>query len=423
MPEQEARPRRVRPEVAVLTGGGDRPYALGLATALAADGVAIDFIGSDDLRAPEVCDNPNVNFLNLRGDQRPDRHLTVKVAHLLLYYLRLFWYAVTSRAPVFHVLWNNKVEWFDRTCLMLLYRLCRKRVVLTLHNVNREARDGRDNALNRLTLRIQYGFSHHLFVHTPLMKQELETEYNVPAQKVTVIPFPINDTVPDTALTAPEARRRLGLTHSSKVLLFFGNIAPYKGLHYLIEAMASVTRSIPDCRLVVAGRPKPEAHWADLHRRVAALGLQSHVIEHIKYVSDEDTEMYFKAADVLVLPYVHVFQSGVLFLAYRFGLPAVVTDTGSLRDYVFDSVTGMVCAPRDADALARCVERYFASDLYRHLETHRHDIRRIGQTLYSWDAVSQTTIDVYRLLTRDRKARRDSSTAGTAVAKARPEQP
>src|SRR5688500_15293691 len=111
MPEQEARPRRVRPEVAVLTGGGDRPYALVLAIPLAGDRVAIDFIVSCDLREPEVCDSPYVNFLNLRGGRRPERPIAVKVAHLLLYHLRLFWYAVVSRAPVFLVLCKNKVDW------------------------------------------------------------------------------------------------------------------------------------------------------------------------------------------------------------------------------------------------------------------------------------------------------------------------
>src|ERR1043166_7686954 len=56
--------------VAVLTGGGDKPYALGMAAALASAGVSVDFIGSDELSVPELLSNPRVNFLNLRGDQR-----------------------------------------------------------------------------------------------------------------------------------------------------------------------------------------------------------------------------------------------------------------------------------------------------------------------------------------------------------------
>ena len=58
--------------VTLLTGGGDKPYALGVAAALTSQGIFVDFIGSDDLSVPDVLNDPRVNFLNLRGNQRPD---------------------------------------------------------------------------------------------------------------------------------------------------------------------------------------------------------------------------------------------------------------------------------------------------------------------------------------------------------------
>src|SRR5437868_12038079 len=75
--------------VSLLTGGGDKPYALGLAAALTSEGISVEFIGSDDLNVPELLDNPRVNFLNLRGDQRPKASLAMKVARVLAYYWRL----------------------------------------------------------------------------------------------------------------------------------------------------------------------------------------------------------------------------------------------------------------------------------------------------------------------------------------------
>ena len=62
--------------MSLLTGGGDKPYALGMAAALTSVGIRVDFIGSDDLSVPELLNNPRVNFLNLRGDQRPDARLS-----------------------------------------------------------------------------------------------------------------------------------------------------------------------------------------------------------------------------------------------------------------------------------------------------------------------------------------------------------
>ncbi len=58
--------------VALLTGGGDKPYALGVAAALTSQGILVDFIGSDELSVPAVLNNSRVTFLNLRGNQRTD---------------------------------------------------------------------------------------------------------------------------------------------------------------------------------------------------------------------------------------------------------------------------------------------------------------------------------------------------------------
>src|SRR6266567_4581402 len=135
--------------VALLTGGGDKPYALGMASALTSVGIHVDFIGSDDLNVPELLNDPLVNFLNLRGDQRPETSRMAKAQRVLSYYIRLIRYAATARPKLFHILWNNKFQFFDRTLLMLYYRLLGKKVVLTAHNVNAGKRDANDSYLHR----------------------------------------------------------------------------------------------------------------------------------------------------------------------------------------------------------------------------------------------------------------------------------
>ena len=137
----------------LLTGGGDRPYAFGLATELISKGAALDVIGSDDLDCPEFHGKPGLNFLNLRGDQRPDVGFVRKMSQGIRSTMpRLIRYAATAKPRIFHILWNNKFEAFDRTLLMLYYRLLGKKIVLTVHNVNAARRDSKDTILNRLTL-------------------------------------------------------------------------------------------------------------------------------------------------------------------------------------------------------------------------------------------------------------------------------
>jgi glycosyltransferase involved in cell wall biosynthesis len=389
----------MNPTVTLWTGGGDRPYALGLALSLAEAGVQLDFIGSDFLESAELRAHPNIGVLNLRGDVRPDVSALKKLARVLRYYVRLFRYSLRAEAPVFHILWNNRFELFDRTLLMLFYRALGKKIVLTVHNVNIRARDGRDNWLNRATLRFQYHACAHLFVHTEQMKSQLQKEFDVPADRITVIPFGINNTVPDTALDRDAARERLGLEKTDQVLLFFGNIAPYKGLQYLVDAAERLLASMPRLRLVIAGRPKgEEAYWGGLEARISSSALRERTVLRIEYVADEDTEIFFKAADAVVLPYTHIFQSGVLFLAYNFGVPVIASDVGSMREDIIEGETGYICKPSDGESLAETIRTFFDADLYHQASERRQRIRDFAHERYSWTKVACLTSGVYDAL-------------------------
>jgi glycosyltransferase involved in cell wall biosynthesis len=382
--------------IALLTGGGDKHYAVGITTALTSLGIQIDFIGSDDLKVAEVVNNRRVNFLNLRRNQRSEANLIAKAFRVLAYYVRLMRYAATAKPKLFHILWNNKFEFFDRTLLMRFYKLLGKKIVLTAHNVNAGKRDSNDSWLNRLSLKIQYNLSDHIFVHTKGMKNELVGDFRVPSVKVSVIPFGINNTVPNSSLSSAQAKRQLGVSSSDKTMLFFGNIAPYKGLEYLIAAFSELVRNDRRYRLLIVGKPKGrESYWRRNEQAMSSSGVSDRVIRKIEYVPDRETEWYFKAADVLILPYTHIFQSGVLFLGYNFGLPVIAADVGSLKEEILEGETGFVFRPQDSSDLAQAIRRYFASELFSALEARRPSIRQYANERYSWSKVSAITTAIY----------------------------
>ena len=118
-------------------------------------------------------------------------------------------------------------------------------------------------------------------------------------------------------------------------------------------------------------------------------------MKRIEFVPDGDIEIYFKAADVVVLPYVYIFQSGVIFLSYYFGLPVIATDVASLRDYIVEGKTGFVCKPRDPIDLANCIETYFSSELYTKLEMRRREIQEFGNRKHCWAIAGEITRAVY----------------------------
>jgi glycosyltransferase involved in cell wall biosynthesis len=338
-----------------------------------------------------------LNFFHLRRNNRQDAGYVEKAWRVLAYYGRLIRYAATAKPKVFHILWNNKFEHFDRTLLMLYYRLLGKRIVLTAHNVNAGVRDATDTWLNRLTLGIQYRLSDHIFVHTEQMRRELAEAFGVPKASVSVIRFGINDAVPRTALTCDEARQRLGIGRGEKVILFFGNIAAYKGLEYLIDAFERIVADGGNYRLIVAGRAKKvtDPYVADIQERLNRKIVRERTIVRMEFIPDEELEVYLKAADVAVLPYTRIFQSGVLFLAYSFGLPVIASDVGSLREDVVEGETGFICRAEDSLDLAKTIESYFKSSLYRDLDSRRGQIRAYIQERHSWEAVGERTRTVY----------------------------
>jgi D-inositol-3-phosphate glycosyltransferase len=393
-PRPPATARDIR--VALLTGGGDRPYAFGLATALMSKGVALDLIASDDLDSPEFHGKPDVNFLNLRGSQRPDVSFTRKLSRVSAYYAKLIRYAATARPKIFHVLWNNKFEILDRTLLMLYYRFLGKKIILTVHNVNAARRDSRDTRLNRLTLRVQYQLAGHVFVHTEKMRLELIEEFGVESSMVTVIPFGINNAVPNTRLSRSDAKRKLGIREGDKTILFFGNIAPYKGLEYLVAAFKRIAAQRNNYRLIIAGRPKDcQRYWTAIWEDIQGEIQSGRILLRPDFIPDDETEVYFKAADVTVLPYRHIYQSGVLFLAHSFGLPVIAANVGSLKDEIVEGKTGFVFTPEDEVDLAKTIERYFASDLYANLDNRRQEIRDYATERHSWGVVGEVTRNVY----------------------------
>ncbi len=386
--------------IGLFTGCQDRPYAFGLAMALASKGVCLDVIGSDEVDSPELHATRELHFLNLRGSQRQDAKFARKAWRLLVYYARIIRYVTRAKPKILHILWNNKFEYFDRTLLMLYYKLQGKKIVFTAHNVNQARRDSKDSLLNRFTLRIQYRLTDRIFVHTKKMKNELLDEFGVSEQAVTVIRHPINNAFPDTDLTPAEAKRRLGVLDSERTILFFGRVKPYKGLEHLLAAFQQLVTIDSNYRLIIAGELQRgnEKYLGEIQRTVIREIDRGQIILKIQFIPDEEMEVYLKAADVLVLPYKEIFQSGVLFLSYSFGLPVVATDVGSFREEIVEGKTGFLCRPGDPADLAMTLENYFTSDLYRNLRYRRQELRDYAYAHHSWDAVAELTRKAYEEL-------------------------
>jgi glycosyltransferase involved in cell wall biosynthesis len=233
-------------------------------------------------------------------------------------------------------------------------RLLRRRGIPSLavvHNAEPHERFPLGRPLTRFFLRACAG---HLALSEAVAKNLRTLAPGAPVRRVA---HPTYDRFGDAPSRA-EARAALDLPpEEASVLLFFGFVRRYKGLHVLLDAMPQIAEALPEVRLVVAGAFYDDiaTHRAQIRRH----GLSEQVRLDAGYVADADVPRYFAAADVVVQPYVSATQSGVAQIAVHFEKPVITTDVGGLAERIPHEEAGLVVPPEDPDALAGAVTRFF----------------------------------------------------------------
>ena len=174
------------------------------------------------------------------------------------------------------------------------------------------------------------------------------------------------------------ARSQLGYGKDDPLLLFFGFVRRYKGLKHLLQSLALVPEDLNAKLLVVGEFWEPESDFREMAEQ---LGITQRVQMINRYVPNEEMDIYFSAADVLVLPYLEATQSAVAQIAFGFDLPVITTSVGGLPETVRDGEFGLVVPPRDDQAMAEAITTYFQEDLGPGYQEKIHAERDI----FSWE--------------------------------------
>jgi D-inositol-3-phosphate glycosyltransferase len=144
--------------------------------------------------------------------------------------------------------------------------------------------------------------------------------------------------------------------------------------------MPEIVRRLPHAHLLIAGEfMEGHDHYQQIIR---AGGVQAHITVHDQYVPNDDVQLWFCAADMVVLPYRSATNSGITQIAYNFDTPVIVTDVGSLGEVVLNSQTGFVLPDASPNSLADAVQRMCAGD---NLQRFSKAIR-IERHKYRWEA-------------------------------------
>jgi glycosyltransferase involved in cell wall biosynthesis len=255
-------------------------------------------------------------------------------------------------------------------------------VVLTAHDVlPREPRPGQRAAQKRLYERVD-----QIVVHSEHGRSRLVSELGIDPARVTIIHHGAFTDLATLEPALPPGLERGKLP----IAVLPGLMRPYKGLDLLLDAWRSFGDDPPGELWIVGKSKMPPPAAADLPSSVRLID---------RFVSDAELAGVMRAADLVVLPYREIDQSGVLYAALGLGRPMLLTDVGGFPEVAATGAAELV-APNDAGALAEAINRLLGDEERRTVLGQM--AASAAASTYSWDSAAGAHLRLYETLLANR---------------------
>jgi len=279
-----------------------------------------------------------------------------------------------------------RLRWVIRFARNLLAaRVFGYRIIWTMHN-SQPSFPLRPSWIDELAHLIIANLAHSVIVHCQAAKNLLEEKYKR-SQNVIIAYHPHYIGIyPDNNTTKSAARQRFGLTNDNRnILLYFGGMRPNKGIESLIQAFHSLNRK--DTYLIIAGKSQEHRYTNYLK----ALSKENpNILFFDRWISNSEVQFFFRASDVVVLPFSRVLSSASVILAMSFGRAVIAPKKGCLQE-VIPVGTGWLYDDNDQGNLVETIQ--LALD---------DDFDMIGKQAYkfvqnfSWNSFVENVVLAYR---------------------------
>ena len=238
---------------------------------------------------------------------------------------------------------------------------------------------------------------HHFdawIVHTDFSKKELLRKTKIPSNQIFIIPLGIFEDY--SRFSANDHPARDPATPPFNVL-FFGLIKPYKGVDILIRSLSKLPDSLrKNLRVLIAGQPRMNIE--PLRSLARNLHVDHLITWDLRFIPDDEIPDIFHQADVVVLPYRRVDQSGILMTALAFQKPVIMTRIGGFHELIRDTNAGLTVNPNDPEDLARALTTLLTDQALRDRLTRA--IQNLTTGRLSWKTIAEQTLRVYHFATR-----------------------
>lgn len=284
-------------------------------------------------------------------------------------------------------------DWLVSYAAKTLKETCHLPLVATIHATEHGRNQGIHTNLQRYIHGLEWRLTYEaksVVVCSTYMRREVETIFQLPTDKVTVIPNGVDPELLQPSVMNTQTKEPYAM-EQERIVLYVGRLVREKGVHTLLEAAPAILAEHPDVKFVIAGKGPA---FEDLVRQAEGLGIREKVM-FAGFVSDEERNRLYQLADVAVFPSLYEPFGIVALEAMAAGTSVVVSDVGGLADVVEHERNGFKMYPGDAHSLAfqvntllRNSERSFAMALTALKEIGKYDWNEIaGQTLAIYERV------------------------------------
>ncbi|MBW1849634.1 MAG: glycosyltransferase family 4 protein [Deltaproteobacteria bacterium] len=330
------------------------------------------------------------SFLYPGRDLKDDKTFPVVLYDRLTVKRKLTWYnpitwliaGLLTKADILHAQWWSLPLFPVYVFICLGFKLRKKPIVFTVHNVLPHEKPTLYLTLTRFLFKL----SDHFIVHTTNNVEQLSQYYSISKNRISCIAHGTLDFHIKKHPSKNNIKSEMGFDANHKIILFFGAIRPYKGL---LISFSKVLKTIPDARLLIAG--KLWEKWHPYDTLIKSLEITDYVTTFPDYIPSGEVHKFFDSSDLVVLPY-HRFdsQSGVGTTSIAFRKPLIVTRVGGLPDLVTDS--RCVVPPKDTQALTKAITVCLGNP--DHMKSMSLSADEIAKDL-SWPAIAKKTCEVY----------------------------
>lgn len=330
----------------------------------------------------------DITFLNIFACYSKEKNLLKKVSSYKKSWDRIIEYCLKKGIDILHVQWYifSPLDW-------KYHKLLRKngiKVVTTIHDLLPFDKKFYDYYYHKKI----YSHSDKVISQARMNETELINNYGVSKDKIVYIPHGHYMEYAEKA-SKEESLKYLNIPKKRPVILFFGQIKKVKGVGILITAMKKVVSRYPDVLCVIAGKVWHD-DFSEYKKLIDKLGLKDNIRTDIRFIEDKEIKYYFNAADIVALPYLQIYQSGVVLLAYAYEKPVVATSEGEFLTVVKNKKTGLLVEAGNPEQLGDAIIWYL--DNPEKAKIYARDGKNYISRYLDWDNISKMVFNEYKKL-------------------------